>query len=67
MTPQLEFTLKMLGTLIIAGIAWVFMVRAQRKKQEEADQQFEWTMKAIELRNKKIGENGTGKITIPDA
>ena len=61
MTAQTEFIVKMLATLAAAGIAWFFMLRAQKRKQEAADQQFEITMKSIELRNRKVDDESQKK------
>jgi len=54
MTPmEIDFYLKMLAVFVASGLIFAFMMRQQRKKQEEADLKFEQTMKLIELRNKK--------------
>ncbi len=50
---EIEFYGKLAMVFAGAVVIWIIMERAQRKKQAKADAQFEWTMKAIELRNKK--------------
>lgn len=56
MTPELEFYLKMLGVFVASGFIFACMMAIQRKKQQEADEKYEFTMKLIEMRNKKIGD-----------
>lgn len=53
MTPEAEFYLNLSLAFAGAVVIWILMERAQRKKQTKADAQYEWTIKAIELRNKK--------------
>ena len=53
MTPmEIEFYRNIGLSFVGAAVIWYFMVRAQRKKQAEADAKYELTMKMIEMRNK---------------
>jgi len=56
MTPLTEFyiniSLSFLGALILA----YFMHKAQKRKEKEADEKYEFALKLIEMRNKKIGD-----------
>lgn len=54
MTPiEQEFYIKMGITLIGAGLGLFIMNKAQKKKEAEAERQFQRTLEMIELRNKK--------------
>jgi uncharacterized membrane protein SpoIIM required for sporulation len=53
MSPDMEFYLKMLGVFVASGLIIKYMNILQKRKQDEADKQFERTMQMIELRNKK--------------
>ena len=57
MTPETDFYLKMLGVFVASGIFFALMMRAQKRKQKEADEKYEFTLKLIEMRNKKIGDS----------
>ena len=54
MTPmEIEFYRNLGLAFAGAVVIWIFMERAQRRKQAKADAQYELTMKMIEMRNKK--------------
>lgn len=57
MTTEGVVILKMFGSLLVAGIILFFMARRQKQKQDDADAQYDLTMKVIEFRNKKIGDS----------
>lgn len=57
MTPETEFFLKIILTMVFSGIVWMIMLRLQRKKEQEANEKYEFTLKLIEMRNKKIGDS----------
>ena len=52
MSMEMEFYLKMLATFIISGIIWIFMEKAQKRKEEEAARKCDETLRMIELRNR---------------
>lgn len=51
-----EFYFKIALSFIGAGILYYFMHRAQKRKEAEAEAQFQRTLQMIELRNRKIGD-----------
>jgi len=54
---ETEFYLKLALSFVGAAILYYFMHRAQKRKEAEAEAQFQRTMQMIELRNRKIGDN----------
>jgi preprotein translocase subunit YajC len=57
MTPETNIYYEMLVAFVASGLIWILMLRQQKRKQKAADEQFEFTMKMIELRNKKIKDD----------
>lgn len=57
MTPEIDFLIKITLTLLAAVFSWRVMVKIKEREQKEADEKFEFTMKLIEMRNRKIGDN----------
>lgn len=55
-----EFYFKIALSFIGAGILYYFMNRAQKRKEAEAEAQFQRTLQMIELRNRKIGDKNEG-------
>ena len=56
-----EFYINIALTFVAAGVIFYFMDKAQKRKEKEADEKFEFTMKMIELRNRKCGEEDESK------
>ena len=60
MTPDnADFLEKMILVFTLAGFGFMLMMRAQKRKEEEADRKFERTMQLIELRNRKYDDEVT--------
>jgi preprotein translocase subunit YajC len=57
MTPETDFYVKMLVVFVASGLIWTLMLRSQKRKQKAADEKFEFEIKMIEMRNKKIGDD----------
>lgn len=56
MTPEASFLVKITITVLAAVFSWRIMMKIQEREQKEADEQFEFTMKLIEMRNRKVGD-----------
>ena len=54
---MIEFYIKILVIALLAGLAFKYMMVLQKRKQDKADHQLGWTMKLIEIRDKKYKEN----------
>jgi preprotein translocase subunit YajC len=61
MTPETEFFLKIMLTMVFSGIIWMIMLKLQRKKEQEANEKYEFTIKLVEMRNKKIEDKNEPK------
>jgi hypothetical protein len=51
-----EFYFNLSLSFLGAAILYYFMHRAQKRKEAEAEAQFQRTLQMIELRNRKIGD-----------
>lgn len=58
MTIETEIYLKMLLVFLSSGFIFYLMSRSQKRKEQEAEDKFQETLKLIELRNKKYEPKG---------
>ena len=56
MSQETIVVLQMIVASVVAGVTFYFMQQAQRKKEDDANAQYEFTLKMIEMRNKKHGD-----------
>lgn len=56
-----DFYVNIALTFLAAGIIFYFMDKAQKKKEREADEKYEFTLKLIEMRNRKHGDKNEPK------
>lgn len=56
-----NFYLNMTLTFVASGLVWILMSRVQARKQREADEKFAFTMRLIEMRNRKHGDDYESK------
>lgn len=54
---EAEFYLKLALSFVGAAILYYFMDKAQKKKEAEAEAQFNRTLQMIELRNRRIDDD----------
>ena len=56
MSKEAIVVLQIIVAFVTAGVTFYFMQKAQAKKQAEADDQYDLTLKLIDMRNKKHGD-----------
>ena len=56
-----DFYINIALVFLAAGVIFYFMHLAQKRKEHEADEKYEFTMKLIEMRNRKHGDENESK------